>query len=212
MKIKDPNIKKLFEDHTFKDNRGLNEYIDLLGFPFVNAIKALKHMDHWLDAGAGEARAIREFLLASSKEEIFTTAVTLKISQSVKSSTHKTIVNYLEDLTQESVRPCDIITDISGGLQYSEQPDHLLKRYLLWLKPKGKIFVYVKEGTTTIERGSEILSFEQWIRSIPGLKFTDGSTPEAFCIEKEKSSHAVPRLKLIETRMGDDLIRKFKEA
>lgn len=212
MKIKDPNIRKIFEEHSFAENRGLNEYIDMFGFPFVNAIKALKHMDHWLDAGAGEARAIREFLMASSKHEIFTTAVTLKISENIKSSTHKTIVNYLEDLTQESIRLCDIITDVSGGLQYSEQPDHLLKRYLLWMKPQGKLFLFVKEGTTTIERGSETLTFDQWIRTIPGLKFTNGSVAEAICIEKDKGSNAVPRLKLLETKMNGDLIRKFKEA
>lgn len=212
MKIKDPNIKKIFEEHSFAENRGLNEYIDLFGFPFVNAIKALKHMDHWLDAGAGEARAIREYLLATSKHEIFTTAVTLKISESIKSSTHKTIVNYLEDLTQESIRPCDIITDVSGGLQYSEQPDLLLKRYLLWMKPLGKLFIFVHAGTTTVEKGNVVLSFDQWIRSIPGLKFTDGSNAESICIEKDKGSNAIPRLKLIETSVNGILVRKFKEA
>ena len=212
MKIKDPLIKKILEEHNFTGNRGLNDYIDLFGFPFVNALKALKHMNHWLDAGAGDGKAIREYLLASTKQEIFTTAVTLKISTPINHPTHKTIVNYLEDLTQESIRPCDIITDVEGGLQYTDQPDHLLKRYFLWLKPEGKLFISVKPETTFIERGSITLSFHEWLKDLPGLKFTEGSVPHSVCIEKEKASHAIPRLKLIETKIDGDLIRKFKEV
>ncbi len=212
MKIKDPLIRKIFEEHNFSGNRGLNDYIDLFGFPFVNSLKALKHMNHWLDAGAGEGKAIREYLLASSKHEIFTTAVTLKISSPIVSPTHKTIVNYLEDLTQESIRMCDIITDVEGGLQFTEQPDHLLKRYFLWLKPEGKLFLSLKPDTTFVEKGSTTLSFIDWLKEIQGLKFTEGTVGNAVCIEKEKSSHAIPRLKLIETKMNGDLIRKFKEA
>ncbi len=212
MKIKDPLLKKVLEEHLFGCNRGLNDYIDVFGFPFVESLKALKQMNHWLDAGAGEGKAIREYLLASTKQEIFTTAVTLKMSSPIHSPTHKTIVNYIEDLTQESIRPCDIITDIEGALQYTDQPDHLLKRYLLWLKPTGKLFVYVKPETTLIEKGSVTLSFRDWLRELPGLKFTEGSGPHAICIEKENASHPVPRLKLVETKMAGDLIRKFKEA
>lgn len=211
MKIKDANIRKILEEHAFQDDRGLNNYIDLFGFPFVNALKALKHMNHWLDAGAGEGKAIREYLLASSKQEVFTTAVTLKMSSNIASSTHKTIVNYVEDLNQDSIRPCDIITDVEGGMQFTETPDLLLKKYLLWMKPQAKLFLYVKPDTTWIERGSTQLSFHEWVRSIPGLLFSEGSVPEAFGIMKEEKSHAFPRLKLVETKMEGDLIRKFKE-
>lgn len=212
MKFKDPNIKKLLEEHQFSTQWGLNDYIDIFGFPFVNAIKALKHMNHWLDAGAGEGKAIREYLLASSKEEIFTTAVTLKMSSKINSSTHKTIVNYLEDLTQDDIRPCDIITDVEGGLQYTEQPDHLLKRYLLWLKPTGKIFIFVKPETTYVEKAGVKISFQDWIKGISGLKIENGTSPGSLIITKEPSSHAIPRLKLIETKITDNLIRTFRET
>lgn len=211
MKIRDANIKKILEDHAFQDTRGLNDYIDFFGFPFVNAIKAMKHMNHWLDAGAGEGKAIREYLLASTKQEIFTTAVTLKMSSSVPSSTHKTIVNYIEDLNQDSIRPCDIITDVEGGMQYTETPDLLLRKYLLWLKPQGKLFIYLKPNSTWIEKGDKIIPFHEWVRSIPGLLFSDGSVPEAFGLMKEEKSHAFPRLKLVETKMEDGLERKFRE-
>lgn len=211
MKIKDPNIKKLLEEHQFATLWGLNDYIDIFGFPFVNALKALKHMNHWLDAGAGEGKAIREYLLASSKEEIFTTAVTLKMSSKITSPTHKTIVNYLEDLTQDSIRPCDVITDVEGGLQYTEQLDHLLKRYLLWLKPQGKLFVYVKPDTTFIEKGGTSIPFQDWMKSLAGLKVIDGSNAGSLILTKEQMNHAIPRLKLVETSITDNLIRKFRE-
>ena len=212
MKIKDPFIKKLLEEHNFQSQWGLNDYIDIFGFPFVNALKALKHMNHWRDAGAGEGKAIREYLLASSKEEVFTTAVTLKISSKINSSTHKTIVNYLEDLTQDDVRPCDILTDVEGGLQYTEQPDHLLKRYLLWLKPTGKIFIYVKPDTTFVEKAGVKLSFQDWVKGLPGLKIENGANEGALIISKEPASHAIPRLKLVETKITDNLIRMFRET
>lgn len=212
MKIKDPNIRKLLEEHKFPTQWGLNDYIDIFDFPFVNALKALKHMNHWLDAGAGEGKALREYLLASSKEEIFTTAVTLKISAKITSPTHKTIVNYLEDLTQDSIRPCDIITDVEGGLQYTEQLDHLLKRYLLWVKPQGKLFLYVKPGTTFIEKAGQLISFHEWVKSIPGLKTEDGAISGAIIVSKEQSNHSIPRLKLVETSLSDNLIRKFRET
>jgi hypothetical protein len=211
MKTKDSLIRKVLEDHQFGECRGLNDYIDLFGFPFVNALKALQHMHHWLDAGSGDGRAIREYLLASSKQEVFTTAVTLKMSSSIASSTHKTIVNYLEDLNQESIRPCDIITDVEGGMQFTEAPDLLLKKYLLWTKPQGKLFIYLKPGSTWIEKGSGEIPFHEWVRSIPGLLFSEGSVPEAFGIMKEEKSHAFPRLKLVESRIEGNLIRKFRE-
>lgn len=212
MKIKDPNIRKLLEEHQFATQWGLNDYIDIFGFPLVNALKGLKHMNHWLDAGAGEGKAIREYLLASSKEEIFTTAVTLKISAKISSSTHKTIVNYLEDLTQDSIRPCDIITDVEGGLQYTEQLDHLLKRYLLWMKPGGNLFIYVKPGTTFIEMSGKVVPFHEWMKDIVGLKTEVGAIPGALVVNKEQTNHAIPRLKLVETSVADNLIRKFRET
>ncbi|MFL5786160.1 MAG: hypothetical protein ACJ76H_16190 [Bacteriovoracaceae bacterium] len=207
MKIKDSNIRKILEDHQFPDNRGLNDYIELFGFPFAEALKALKGMHHWLDAGAGQGRAIQEFLLATSKKDIFTTAVSLKMSEKISSPTHKTIVNYLEDLTQDMVRPCDIITDVGGGLQYCEQPDYLLKRYLLWLKPEGKIFVFIKPESTFVNEQQ----FAEWLKAIPGLYITDGSVSGAMIIEKKPMGHAIPRLKLLETKIEDNLLRKFKE-
>lgn len=212
MKIKDPNIKKLLEEHNFQTQWGLNDYIDIFGFPFVNALKALKHMNHWLDAGAGEGKAIREYLLASSKEEIFTTAVTLKISAKITSPTHKTIVNYLEEITQDAIRPCDIITDVEGGLQYTEQPDHLLKRYLLWLKPQGKIFIFVKPETTFVEKAGVSIPFHDWLKGLTGLKIVDGPNAGALIITKEQANHSIPRLKLVETSITDNLIRKFRET
>ena len=212
MKIKDPNIRKLLEEHQFSTQWGLNDYIEIFGFPFVNALKALKHMNHWLDAGAGEGKAIREYLLASSKEEIFTTAVTLKISSKINSSTHKTIVNYLEDLTQDDIRACDIITDVEGGLQYTEQPDLLIKRYLLWLKPSGKMFLYIKPETTFVEKAGKKLTFIEWLKGIPGLKVENGASDGSLIVMKEQASHAIPRLKLVETKITDNLIRMFRET
>jgi hypothetical protein len=210
MKIKDPQIKKLLEEHKFPEDRGLNEYIEIFGFPFANAIKSLKTMSHWLDAGAGGGRAIKEYLLVTSKNDVFTTAVTLQMSEKISSPTHKTIVNYLEDLTQENVRACDIITDVTGGLQYSEQPDHLLKRYFLWLKPEGQLFLYVKPDSTVIERNGSNVSMHEWIKSLPGVDAKDGSVEGSLILSK-KGSYAFPRLKLIETQINEDLFRKFKE-
>ena len=212
MKVKDPNIKKLLEEHQFSPDRGLNDYIEMFGFSFVNVLKALKPMHHWMDAGAGEGKAIREYLLASSKQDVFTTAVTLKMSSKIPSATHKTIVNYLEDLSHESVRPCDIITDIEGVLQYTDQPDIVLKKYLLWLKPEGKLFLYVKPETTTVETPAGSLSFDQWVSTIPGLNITPGAEEGSLMISKEKSSHAIPRLKLSESSMESGLTRKFRET
>lgn len=211
MKVKDPNIRKILEEHQFAPDRGLNDYIELFGFSFANALKALKPMNHWLDSGAGEGRAIREFLLATSKHDIFTTAVTLKMSAKILSPTHKTIVNYLDDVKQETISGCDIITDIEGAIQYSEQPDLLLKKYLLWLKPEAKLFLYVKPETTFISRGSENLGFLEWVSTIPGLSLTPGSEDGAIIIGKEKAGHAVPRLKLLETKVEEKLIRTFRE-
>ncbi len=211
MKIKDPIIKKILEDHNFPEVRGLNEYIDLFGYPLVAALKSLKAKDHWLDAGAGEGKAIREFLLASSKNDIFTTAVTLKMSSPIHHPAHKTIVNYLEDIPQEAIRSCDIITDVEGGLQYTDQLDQLLKRYTVWLKPQGKLFVALEPESTWIEKAGELLSFSDWMAGIPGFTLTPGTSEGALIIMKEPTNHSLPRLKLIETKSGEKFTRKFKE-
>ncbi len=211
MKIKDPTIRKILEEHSFSVVRGLNDYIDLFGFPLVNSLKALRPKEHWLDAGAGEGKAIREFLLASSKNDIFTTAVTLKMSSPIIHPAHKTIVNYLEDLPQETIRSCDLITDVEGGLQYTDQLDQLLKRYIVWLKPQGKLFVSLVPESTWIEKAGELLSFTDWIMGISGLAVTPGSAEGALIIMKEASNHSLPRLKLIEAKSSEIFTRKFKE-
>ncbi len=212
MKIKDPNIKKILEEHSFTDVRGLNDYIEIFAYPFVSALKDLKNMNHWLDAGAGEAKAIREYYLASMKHDIFTTAITLKISAKMPYPTHKTVVNYVEELQHEDLRPCDIITDIAGALQYSEQPDVILKRYFLWLRPQGKLFIYLKAGSTEVEKNDEVITFSKWLKTIPALRIEEGTSPDALIIEKEQGSHYVPRLKLVESRIDGSLYRKFKEV
>ncbi len=212
MKIRDSNIKKILEEHSFTDVRGLNDYIEIFAYPLVSALKEMKNMNHWLDAGAGEAKAIREYYLASMKHDIFTTAVTLKMSEKTPSSNHKTIVNYLEEIHHDDIRPCDIITDVNGGLQYSEQPDVILKRFLLWLRPQGKLFIYLNPGSTEVEKNGEVISFAQWVKTIPALKIEEGASPDALIIEKEQGSHYVPRLKLMESRIDGYLYRKFKEV
>lgn len=211
MKIKDPVLKNVLEAHAFSHSRGLNDYIDLFGFPYVNSLKALKPKDHWLDAGAGDGKAIREFLLASSKNDIFTTAVTLQMSSPINHPAHKTIVNYLEEIQQETMRSSDIITDVEGGLQYTDQLDQLLKRYILWLKPQGKLFLFLQPETTFIEKNGEVLSFSDWFSELKGFTVSPGSVEGSLIIMKESSSHSLPRLKLVEAKAAQLITRKFKE-
>lgn len=211
MKIKDPNIRQLLSDHNFNADRSLNDYIEIFGYDFANVLKAMKPKSHWLDAGAGEGKAIREFLLATSKQDIFTTAVTLKMSSKIPSPLHKTVVNYLEELVQESIASCDVITDVEGGLQFTDQPDLLLKKYILWMKAEGKLFVYVKPGSTHVEKNGTAIEFSEWVTTIPGLTISPGSEDGTLIIAKEKATHAIPRLKLLETQLEDGLKRKFRE-
>lgn len=212
MKIRDPKIRQVLESHDFGEPRGLNDYIELFGFPLADALKKLRPMDHWLDAGSGEGRAIQEYRLASSKQDVFTTAVTLKSMTALAAPTHKTIVNYLEEIPQDQIRSCDIITDVSGGLQFTEQPDLLLRRYLMWLKPSGVLFIHLDPGTSFVDRSGQRLPLLDWIREIPGLKAEEGKDAGSVALRKDQTPHPIPRLKLVEAKLGSHLVRVFRES
>lgn len=211
MKFKDANVRKVVEDHAFPPDRGLNAYIELFGFEFANALKSLKPLSHWLDSGAGEGQALREFHHVTSKKDVLTTAVGLKSSSQLSVKGHKNIVNYLEDLPQDEIRPCDIVTDIEGPFQFTEQPDIVLKKYLLWLKPQGTLFLYVRPETFFVERTGAEITFREWIGSLPGLSVENGASEGAYVIRKKEGNHSIPRVKLLATRLDPVLRRKFRE-
>lgn len=53
-------LRERVEDNSYEVYRGLDQYLTLLGADFARRLAALK--GHWIDAGAGEAKAALQFL------------------------------------------------------------------------------------------------------------------------------------------------------
>lgn len=226
-------IKKVVEENVFTIDRGLKEYEDYFGPQFIQDLRRLKRDDHWIDGGAGNAYALKEFLGSRDGHRIRPdgpnlTAITFKYPANqpkrlgpVRQGENQFIVlsdRYFEDIPTPEIRPADLITDVVGILNYSDQLDVALKKYLDLLKPHGKIYVFIPNNITFIKRGKRSLPLTEWLKSIPGLlirpvycKRSPYPSEYTFTIEKVGCGIQIPRLRLSRAVHPFVVMREFEE-
>ena len=221
-------VKKLLNEHLFTVDRTLEDYLGFFGSEFRRDLESLTADQHWLDAGAGEAYAQREYVGSRDLKEIVpsrarATAVSFKSIRSVEIPVDVQF-RYLVGRTFESIPdieigPVDLVTDVVGVLNYTEHIDQVLQTYLRLLKPGGKIYVFLPTLITWIEDGKSLRkTFFDWLQSIPGLEvkeITDGKNGEiknsAFTIQKTVENPVIPGLQLEAAAHRHSLVRIFSE-
>lgn len=220
-------IHEVVEKNDYTIDRGLKEYIEYFGDTFAKDLEQLKPSDHWIDGGAGNANAQKNFLRNLQKEKKSIpnlSAITVKYPESeartLLDGKFKVFADrYFEDIPLSELAPADIITDVVGIINYTEALDVSLDKYLKLLKPNGKIYVFIPDSITKIKKlDGKIMNLFDWINSIPGLKakpLTPTHSPSpiifSFVIEKTALDILVPKLKLHAAAHRVMVMRNFEE-
>ncbi|MBN8541276.1 MAG: hypothetical protein J0L82_12865 [Deltaproteobacteria bacterium] len=172
-KAAEQNLKKY--ENIFSRARDLARYKMAFGKEFIRTLREIADRGgHWIDAGAGDAAAIQEFV--EENPRVFGTAIS--IESKAESSDRLTVIKgqFIEDIPNGKVAKGRVVTDLIGGLAYSGTPHLILRQYFDWADANGEIFVFM--GTRdvyglknrVITADGRYLNLIDWIKGIPGIK------------------------------------------
>lgn len=192
--------------NTFPTGRVLADYVKAFGEPLLTALHSLTASSHWIDVGAGQARAQLDFLNASP-EVVKTTAISVRrpfLSFSLerglraafpeKAAVRRYIEGYIESTVVEKA---DIVTDLFGAILYSPNIDVTLKAELEALKTNGQLFVYVPHFLFTITNptGTNI-GLSGWLRNVKGVEIVKNDSIGTFILRRTSGPLEIPALEL----------------
>jgi hypothetical protein len=167
------------EADAFRTDRKMQDYKQLLGKDFTAHLRRLEPDQHWVDAGAGHAGAIAEYL----EGEAFPTKARVTAVSFVKPEGSRVAeleakfaasgFRYLsgrpiEEMPWEEIGPADLITDVYGPLQYARQIDRTMAQYARILKAGATLWAVMPVTTFIKDRGEEV-SLRQWFAALRGF-------------------------------------------
>ncbi|MBK7891994.1 MAG: hypothetical protein IPJ84_14495 [Bdellovibrionales bacterium] len=172
-KVAEDNLKKY--ENIFTRARDLGSYKMAFGKEFSRTLQEVAEKGgHWIDAGAGDAIALQEFVAANPRAR--GTAISVESSAESKGRMSVLKGQFIEDIPSDRVEKARVVTDVIGGLAYSGTPHLVLRKYFDWLETTGEIFVFMGTrdvyGLTNrvITSDGKYLNLIDWIKQIPGIK------------------------------------------
>lgn len=225
-KAAEANLKKY--ENIFTRARDLGSYKMAFGKEFSRTLGEIAEKGgHWIDAGAGDAIAIQEFVAANPRAR--GTAISVESSAESKGRMSVLKGQFIEDIPSDRVEKARVVTDVIGGLAYSGTPHLVLRKYFDWLETTGEVFVFMGTrdvyGLTNrvITSDGKYLNLIDWIKQIPGIKVDvfvetredDGKIYEkwAMRLTRDKSrSLAIPDVALRELLPGSPPTMLFQET
>lgn len=158
------------EDYT--TDRGLLEYQIVLGTEFTRRLLSLTEVQHWVDAGAGQALAARDYLRQQGGRARVT-ALGLDRPADPRDVKADAQFRYLEGRFEEmslaEIGQADLITDVYGPLQYATQPDEVVLRYGQLLKVGGILWIAIPAGMLLINEADTAIEVHDWLAAVEGL-------------------------------------------
>lgn len=215
-------------ENIFTRARDLARYKMAFGPSFSEVLAEISEKGgHWIDAGSGDAIAIRQFLAASPRAS----GTAISVESSAETSERLKVVKgrFIEDIAPGEVTKARVITDVIGGLAYSGSPHLVLRQYFDWLDASGETFVFMGTrdvyGLTNrvITADGRYLNLVEWIKQIPGIKMEllvetrvdDGVTYEKWAMKLVRDRDQaldIPDLVLKELVPGAPPTMLFKET
>ncbi len=203
----DRDMHQVHLKNSYNVGRGLKDYITNFGEAFETRLLGLSSHGRWLDAGAGEALALRQYMALRKTDAAQVVAVAVKKPEHVPNEGYSYFEGrYVEEIPARELGRFEIITDVYGPLFYSSRADLVLAKYLEILKPEGSIFISGYYGAKSrdnlriVSPRGETLDLIEWLKSIDGLIVQD--VPERkgayFISVRPETVPSVPKLELIE--------------
>ncbi len=200
--ITDGNYTDPFRNQivTYTMTRDWGNYRSALGDSFCRLIDSLGTSSHWLDLGTGDAQAIDTYPGAARA-----TGITHYCPTEHRGGSYNyTVINgtswerrrvltkrYFEDIPNDQITFADVITDYYGVIAYARLIDVSLRKAFENLKHGGSFFIYLGNdeelNLTTIKVGTRTLNFEQWLRTIPGIRvYREGNTLQLVLMDRNQ--------------------------
>jgi len=167
------------DGNAFTIDRDLLGYQRVLGTDFVSFLYGLRGDQQWIDSGAGEALAARQYLQSDEfPRKARVTAVAVRRPEStaladLERDFPAPAFRYLAGAPIEE-RPLDelgraaLITDVYGAIQYAAHLDRLIRRYADLLEPGGRLWT-VLPAATFVADGDAPVELGDWLASVRGL-------------------------------------------
>lgn len=197
----------------YRTDRDLAAYAVVLGADLLDFVAGLTREQHWLDAGAGEARALRAVATGPGPIPRLT-ALGLVPPSEPSPAGLRCIVGSVEELADPAIEPADLITDVYGPLQYSLEPSRVFERYAAWLKPGGRLW-FASPATTHVETGAGEIELAEWACRLPGFEVLRGPRPGSpardIVLVRDATPAAIPPLRLVLNVDGPPPLRRFRE-
>lgn len=202
------------DDYT--TDRDMAAYAVVLGADFLSFVAALTPRQHWLDAGAGEGRAMRTLLAERGSDCTRLTAIGLVAPAEPPPAGMRYISGSpIDELGAEAVEPADLITDVYGPLQYTLRPDRVVERYAEWLAPGGRLWL-ASPSTTYVETGAGEVELADWLCGLDAFDVLRGPRPLSpardVVLARNAAPAEVPPLELVLNVDGPPPLRRFREA
>jgi hypothetical protein len=200
--------------NKFRTSSDTQEYVNAFGNSFVEKLRSLGAGDRWLDGGAGEAKAMIEYLEGGGQARCTATGYEIPkgASQSIEEASRKLHFNYISgkffseistaELELDKFGRFKLITDLNGVLYYTKTLVEDLRRYLEILDINGKLFFTSITATITAENATKESAnlpwFTKWASNIGGVNVTFHKNERCTEIEKTQGSiTTMPDLELV---------------
>jgi hypothetical protein len=191
----------------YPTTRTLKEYERVLKKELLKELEKLDFNGHWIDLGAGQAVAQKEYFKKRFDEQ----KPALRLSAVVLDSPLKVKVDqYLgrhsevefftgkpfEEYAYSTFRPADVITDVMGAFHYSSSMDRVLNQSLRVLKVGGVFMSNVPLATEIRTVRGQILSPHQWVALGKGVEVQMDTDFYMLKVKKISENASVPPLAL----------------
>ncbi|MFC1853612.1 hypothetical protein ACFL27_25795 [candidate division CSSED10-310 bacterium] len=214
----------MIRQNSYTIDRNLLDYKLILGPEFIEFLTSLGLEHHWIDSGAGRARAMIDYV----QDDFFSPQARVTALDSNTPEPH-----YLAELEKKFSSPgfrylsgqrienrhldevgcADLITDVYGPLQYSSTMDQVLERYATLLKPEGEIWTVQPVITFIYDRQNKEIRFQDWLKYVQGLTVHSVLSPHSGARElvllRNEESIVIPKLALQSIYSGSPPLRKF---
>jgi hypothetical protein len=170
---------KEVEADAFRTDRRLRDYQVALGKDFTAHLRRLTPEHHWVDAGAGHAGAIADYLegdAPSAKARVTAVSFVKPEGSRVAELEARFAASgfrYLsgrpvEEMSVDEIGPADLVSDVYGPLQYARQIDRAMAQYARVLKPGATLWAVMPVTTFIKDRGGDY-PLRQWFAALRGF-------------------------------------------
>lgn len=189
------------EKNKFVTGRGLYEYKDLLPQDFPQVLASLRADQHWIDLGAGKAKAQIEYIKSFRRHEEAAqlTAVAYKLDRWFRPGTYDGKLEIQEGAFEaqptSSWKKADLVTDIFGVISYTHDMQGSLQKVFDLMTTGGHLYIAVTPYATQFKTQGRYLPMIDFLATIEGLK-VEGRFG-AIKVTKERAQIRVPNLHLL---------------